>query len=83
LYLFKYDTIHGRYKGQVEIKDGKLLVSNYEIFVFAEKNPQDIKWGKVGADYIVESSGIFKTTEKASLHLQGVCESSKSTLVYL
>ncbi|CAG8652548.1 9087_t:CDS:10 [Dentiscutata erythropus] len=80
LYLFKYDTIHGRYKGQVEIKDGKLLVSNYEIFVFAEKNPQDIKWGKVGADYIVESSGIFKTMEKASLHLQGVCENSNSTL---
>ncbi|CAG8623109.1 5967_t:CDS:10, partial [Cetraspora pellucida] len=70
LYLFKYDTVHGRFKGQAEIKDGKLFVNNCEIYVFAEKNPKDIQWGKVGADYIVESSGIFKTMAKASLHLQ-------------
>ncbi|RIB04703.1 glyceraldehyde-3-phosphate dehydrogenase 3 [Gigaspora rosea] len=78
LYSFKYDTVHGRFKGQVEIKDGKLFVGNYEISVFAEKNPKDIKWGKVGADYVVESSGIFKTMEKASLHLQGVIISAPS-----
>ncbi|CAG8749453.1 6661_t:CDS:2, partial [Racocetra fulgida] len=72
LYLFKYDTVHGRFKGHAEIKDGKLLVNNCEIYVFAEKNPKDIKWGEVGADYIVESSGIFKTMTKASLHLQGI-----------
>ncbi|KAF0366927.1 glyceraldehyde-3-phosphate dehydrogenase [Gigaspora margarita] len=72
LYLFKYDTIHGRFKGQIEAKDGKLIINNYEIFVFAEKKPNDIKWGEVCADYIVESSGVFKTYEKASLHLQGM-----------
>ncbi|CAG8499975.1 14259_t:CDS:2, partial [Gigaspora rosea] len=65
-----YDTIHGRFKGQIEAKDGKLLINNYEISVFAEKKPNDIKWGEVCADYIVESSGVFKTYEKASLHLQ-------------
>ncbi|CAG8463362.1 9361_t:CDS:2 [Cetraspora pellucida] len=70
LYLFKYDSTHGRFKGQIETKDGKLLINNYEISVFSEKNPSNIKWGEVGADYIVESSGIFKTIEKASLHLQ-------------
>ncbi|CAG8530348.1 25846_t:CDS:2 [Gigaspora margarita] len=75
LYLFKYDSTHGRFKGQIETKNGKFLVNNYEISVFSEKNPCDIKWGEVGADYIVESSGIFKTIEKASLHLQ---ESYKS-----
>ncbi|KAI5887679.1 glyceraldehyde-3-phosphate dehydrogenase [Schizophyllum commune H4-8] len=71
VYMFKYDTVHGRYKGTVEVKDGKLVVDGHAITVFAEKNPADIKWGSAGADYIVESTGVFTTVEKASLHLQG------------
>jgi len=70
-YLFKYDSTHGRFKGQVEAKDGKLVIDGKEIAVFAEKNPADIKWGEIGADYVVESTGFFTTTEKASAHLKG------------
>jgi len=70
-YLFKYDSTHGRFKGQVEVKEGKLVLNGKEIAVFAEKNPADIKWGEIGADYVVESTGVFTTTEKASSHLKG------------
>jgi len=71
VYLFKYDSTHGRFKGQVEEKQGKFILNGREITVFAEKNPADIKWGEVGADYIVESTGVFTTVEKASAHLKG------------
>ncbi|KAG5728244.1 Glyceraldehyde-3-phosphate dehydrogenase [Termitomyces sp. T112] len=71
VYMFKYDSVHGRFKGTVEAKDGKLWVDGKPIAVFGEKNPQDIKWSSVGAEYIVESTGVFTTTEKAGLHLQG------------
>jgi len=70
-YLFKYDSTHGRFKGQIEVKDGKLVIDGKEIAVFAEKNPADIKWSEIGAYYVVESTGVFTTTEKASAHLKG------------
>jgi len=54
--MFKYDSVHGRFKGAVEAKDGKLWVEGKPITVFAERNPADIKWGSVGADYIIEST---------------------------
>ncbi|CAG8488550.1 5073_t:CDS:10 [Dentiscutata erythropus] len=69
IYLFKYDSTHGRFKGHVEAKGGKFVVNGHEISVFAERNPADIKWGEICADYVVESTGIFTTTEKASAHL--------------
>ena len=71
VYLFKYDSTHGRYKGTVEAKDGKLIVDGKEISVFNEKDPTVIPWGKCGADYVVESTGVFTTVEKASAHLGG------------
>ncbi|KAI0651224.1 hypothetical protein C8Q79DRAFT_932340 [Trametes meyenii] len=71
VYMFKYDSVHGRYKGSVEAKDGKLWVEGKPIVVFAEKDPANIKWGDVGADYVVEATGVFTTTEKASAHLKG------------
>lgn len=71
VYLFKYDSTHGRYKGQIEAKDGKLILNGKEIAVFGEKNPADIKWSAVGAEYVVESTGVFTTIEKASAHLKG------------
>ena len=71
VYMFKYDSVHGRYKGSVESKDGKLYVEGKPIAVFHEKEPQDINWGSVGAAYIVESTGVFTTKEKASAHLKG------------
>ena len=69
VYMVKYDTIHGQFDGCIKAEDGKLVVNGKAITVFAEKNPADIKWGECGADYVVESTGVFCTTEKASAHL--------------
>lgn len=70
-YLFRYDSTHGRFQGEVCTKDGKLVVNNKEIQVFQEKDPKQIPWGRVGADYVVESTGVFTTKEKAGAHLHG------------
>jgi glyceraldehyde-3-phosphate dehydrogenase/erythrose-4-phosphate dehydrogenase len=69
--MFKYDSVHGRFKGTVETKDGKLVVDGKAITVFNEKDPASIQWGSVGAHYVVESSGVFTTIDKASAHLKG------------
>ncbi|MEA5011345.1 MAG: type I glyceraldehyde-3-phosphate dehydrogenase [Angelakisella sp.] len=71
VYMTKYDTIHGRFNGTAEIKDGKFTVNGRAIEVFGCMNPAEIPWGKVGADYVVESTGIFTTTEKCQAHIQG------------
>lgn len=68
-YMLKYDTMHGRFDGTVEIKDGKLVVNGNPIRVTAEKNPADLKWNEVGAEYVVESTGLFLTKEKAQGHI--------------
>ena len=68
-YMLKYDTMHGKFKGTVEVKDGKLVVNGKAIRVTAEKNPADLKWGDVKADYVVESTGLFLTKEKAQGHI--------------
>lgn len=68
-YMLKYDSTHGRFQGDVEVKGGKLIVNGKEIRVTAERNPKDINWGAVGADYVVESTGIFLTKESAQGHL--------------
>lgn len=54
--MFKYDSVHGRFKGTVEAKDGKLIIQGKAVTVFAEKDPSAIQWGSVGADYVVEST---------------------------
>ena len=69
-YMLKYDSVHGRFSGTVEVKDGMLVVNGNAIRVTAEKNPADLKWAEVGAEYVVESTGLFLTKEKAELHLQ-------------
>ena len=69
VYMVKYDTIHGKFQGEIEAKDGKLIVNGKEIAAFAEKDPANIAWGSCGAEYIVESTGVFCTTEKASAHI--------------
>lgn len=69
-YMLKYDSTHGTFKGDVAVKDGKLVVNGHAIRVTSEGNPADLKWGAVGADYVVESTGIFLTKEKAEGHLQ-------------
>lgn len=68
-YMLKYDSTHGRFDGDVEVKDGQLIVNGNAIRVTSEKNPADLKWSDVGAEYVVESTGIFLTKEKAQAHL--------------
>ena len=70
-YMLKYDTVHGRYSGTVSHNDTSILVNGKEVKFFAEKNPADIPWGKVGADYIADATGIFYTKEKAQAHIDG------------
>ncbi len=71
VYMTKYDTMHGHFDGSVKAENGKLVVNGKEINVFAEKDPSQIPWGKIGVEYVVESTGVFATTEKASAHLAG------------
>ena len=68
-YMLRYDTVHGQFKGTVDVKDGKLVVNGQAIRVTAEKNPADLKWGDVGAEYVVESTGLFLTKEKVQGHI--------------
>lgn len=70
-YMFMYDSTHGRYKGTVETKDKKLVVQGKAISVYQERDPANIPWSKDGADYVVESTGVFTTIDKASAHFKG------------
>jgi glyceraldehyde 3-phosphate dehydrogenase len=70
-YMLKYDSTHGQFKGSVEVKDGNLIVNGKTIRVTAQKNPVDINWGAVGADYVVESTGLFLEKAKAQGHIDG------------
>lgn len=70
-YMLKYDTVHGRFNGTVSYTDDAIIVNGKEIKFFAEMKPTEIPWGKVGADYVVESTGVFTTTETASAHIAG------------
>jgi glyceraldehyde 3-phosphate dehydrogenase len=69
-YMLKYDSTHGRFNGSVEVKDGKLVVNGKAARVSAEKDPAALKWGEIGADYVIESTGVFLTDEKARAHIK-------------
>ena len=69
-YLLKYDSVHGRFDGTIETKDGKLIVNGNEIRITSERNPTTIQWNKVGAEYVLECTGFFNTIDKASSHLE-------------
>ena len=70
-YMLKYDTVHGQFKGTVEVKDGHLVVNGQTIRVTACKNPAEIKWSDVGADYVAECTGLFLTMETCQAHIDG------------
>lgn len=70
-YMLKYDSVHGKFDGEVSVKDGHLIVNGKTIRVTAERNPEDHKWDEVGAEYVIESTGIFKTIESAGRHIKG------------
>ncbi|HPF54126.1 MAG TPA: type I glyceraldehyde-3-phosphate dehydrogenase [Eubacteriales bacterium] len=69
VYMMKYDTVHGIFKGEIEAKDGKLYINGKAVNVYACMNPNEIPWGECGAEYVVESTGVFTTIEGASAHL--------------
>jgi glyceraldehyde-3-phosphate dehydrogenase type I len=71
VYMFKYDSTHGRFKGTVSTANGKLVINGNQINVHACRDPKDIPWGTDGAEYVVESTGCFLTLEKCQAHLQG------------
>ena len=68
-YMLKYDTMHGQFKGEVSSTENAIVVNGKEIPIFAERNPADLPWGKIGAEYVVESTGLFLTKEKAQGHI--------------
>mgnify|MGYP000239630794 CR=1 FL=1 len=70
-YMTKFDTVHGTFKGEVSAHDDKLVVNGHEIQVYQQMNACDVPWRECGAEYIVESSGVNTTTEKASAHFVG------------
>ena len=69
-YMLRYDTIHGQFKGTVDVKDGHLVVNGKTIRVTAEKDPSNLKWNEVEAEYVVESTGLFLTKETAEAHIK-------------
>lgn len=69
-YMLKYDTIHGKFDGSVEVKDGRLVVNGQSIRVTSEKDPANLKWNEVGADYVLECTGFFLTKEAAAGHIK-------------
>jgi glyceraldehyde 3-phosphate dehydrogenase len=74
VYMLKYDSVHGGYKGTVEAGEGALIVDGKTIKIFTDKDPASIPWGKAGADYVCESTGVFCDKPKAGLHLGGGCK---------
>ena len=68
-YMLKYDTMHGQFKGEVSSTDSAIVVNGKQIPVCAERSPSDLPWGKLGAEYVVESTGLFLTQEKAQGHI--------------
>ena len=71
VYMFQYDSTHGKFKGTVEAENRKLVVNGKSVSIFQEQDPTNIKWGDAGAEYVVESTGVLTTMEKAGAHLKG------------
>ncbi len=70
-YLLKYDSVHGKFDGEVEVSDGNLVVNGKTIRITAERDPKSLKWDEIGADVVAECTGIFTTLETAQYHIDG------------
>ncbi|KAI4716515.1 glyceraldehyde-3-phosphate dehydrogenase [Aureobasidium sp. EXF-10727] len=70
-YMLKYDSVHGQFKGTIEVSGKDLIVNGKKVTFYTERDPANIPWAETGAYYVVESTGVFTTTEKASAHLKG------------
>ncbi|KAM9006899.1 glyceraldehyde-3-phosphate dehydrogenase-like [Sarcophilus harrisii] len=71
VYMFQYDSTHGKFKDTVKAENGKLVINGKAITIFQERDPTNIKWGDAGAKYVLKSTGVFTTMEKARAHLKG------------
>ncbi|EPQ07616.1 Glyceraldehyde-3-phosphate dehydrogenase [Myotis brandtii] len=71
VYMFQYDSTHGKFKGTVKAENGKLVVNGKSISILQERDPTNIKWGDAGVEYVVESTSVFTTLEKAGTNLKG------------
>ena len=71
VYMLSYDTVHGRFNGTVEAKENAIVVNGKEIKVYAEMDANNIPWSEAGAEYIVESTGVYTTMDKAKAHFTG------------
>lgn len=69
-YMLKYDSVHGQFDGEIEVKDGKLVVNGHSIRITAERDPANLRWDEVDAEYVIESTGFFLTEESAGKHLE-------------
>ena len=69
-YMLKYDSVHGQFDGSIEVKNGNLVVNGKEVRITAERNPEELKWDEIGADYVIEATGLFTSKEKAGMHLK-------------
>jgi glyceraldehyde 3-phosphate dehydrogenase len=77
-YMLKYDSTHGRFQGEVAVENGSLIVNGAKIRVTAERNPADLKWSDVGAEVVVESTGLFLTDETARKHIEAGAKKSST-----
>jgi glyceraldehyde 3-phosphate dehydrogenase len=80
VYMFQYDSTHGKFNGTVKAKNGKLVINRKPITIFQERDPANIKWGDASAEYVVESTGVFTTMEKDGAHLK---VGAKRVIMYL
>ena len=77
-YMAKYDTVHGKFDGTIEERDGKLIANGKEIKVFNEQDPANIPWGELGVEYVLECSGVFTTLEKVTSTYKCRCKKSSN-----
>ena len=75
-HLTRYDTVHGRFPGKVEVEGDAMVVNGDRIRVLAQKDPAELPWGALGVDVVLESTGLFTSKEKASAHLEKRCQES-------
>lgn len=69
-YQIKYDSVHGRFKGDIHVEGDNLVINGKKVTMFSDRDPKNLKWGEIGADYIIESTGAFLTKETAGVHLE-------------
>jgi glyceraldehyde 3-phosphate dehydrogenase len=71
VYMFKYDSVHGRFKGEISHNEKGIVVNGKQIVTYAKLKAEEIPWGEAGAEYVCESTGLFTDLGKAAVHLQG------------